>query len=93
MCILSGTPDFTPFGEFMISPIHYIYTIYLLNLSGLGQCVWLNDSGQFAWISLTALSCLLRDKSFSISIDILPNCVFLASGNDIGPVLIDVCLK
>ena len=21
----SGTPDFTPFGEFMISPIHYIY--------------------------------------------------------------------
>ena len=27
---LSGTPDFTPFGEFMISPIHYtcIYIIY-----------------------------------------------------------------
>ena len=23
---LSGTPDFTRFGEFMISPIHYIYT-------------------------------------------------------------------
>ena len=22
---LSGTPDFTPFGEFMISPIHYIH--------------------------------------------------------------------
>ena len=22
---LSGAPDFTPFGEFMISPIHYIY--------------------------------------------------------------------
>ena len=25
MLTLSGTPDFTPFGEFMISPIHYIY--------------------------------------------------------------------
>ena len=25
---LSGTLDFTPFGEFMISPIHYIYIIY-----------------------------------------------------------------
>ena len=22
---LFGTPDFTPFGEFMISPIHYIH--------------------------------------------------------------------
>ena len=24
----SGTPDFTPFAEFMISPIHYICIIY-----------------------------------------------------------------
>ena len=23
MVTLSSTPDFTPFGEFMISPIHY----------------------------------------------------------------------
>ena len=23
MLTLSGTPDFTPFGEFMMSPIHY----------------------------------------------------------------------
>ena len=29
MRTLSGTPDFTPFGEFMNSPSHYIYiTIY-----------------------------------------------------------------
>ena len=27
MLTLSGTHDFTPFGEFMISPIHYMYTI------------------------------------------------------------------
>ena len=25
MLTLSGTPDLTPFGEFMISPIHYIH--------------------------------------------------------------------
>ena len=25
MLTLSGTHDFTPFWEFMISPIHYIY--------------------------------------------------------------------
>ena len=25
MLTLSGTPDFSPFGEFMISPIHHIY--------------------------------------------------------------------
>ena len=28
MLTLSGTHDFTPFGEFMISPILYIYIIY-----------------------------------------------------------------
>ena len=49
---LSGTPDLIPFGEFMISPIHYI----LLNLSVLGLFLRINDSGLFAWISLTALS-------------------------------------
>ena len=25
MFTLSGTPDFIPFGKFMISPIHFIY--------------------------------------------------------------------
>ena len=24
----SGTPDFTPFGDFMISPMNYVYIIY-----------------------------------------------------------------
>ena len=42
-----GTPDFTSFGEFMISSIHYI----LLNLSVLGLCLRMN-----ARITLTALS-------------------------------------
>ena len=27
MFTLSGTPDFTPHEEFMILPIHYIYTL------------------------------------------------------------------
>ena len=51
MLILSGTLDFTPFGELMISPIHYIHYI-LLNLSVLGLCLRINGSGLFAWISL-----------------------------------------
>ena len=33
----SGTHDFTPFGEFMMSPIHYIHYI-LLKLSVLELC-------------------------------------------------------
>ena len=40
MLTLSGTHDFTPFVEFMILPIR----------------LRMNDSGLFAWISLTALS-------------------------------------
>ena len=28
MFTLSGTPDFTPFGEFKISPIHDIYVVF-----------------------------------------------------------------
>ena len=51
-----GTPDFTPFGEFMISPIRYFSLYILLNLSVLGLCLQIKDSGLFAWISLTALS-------------------------------------
>ena len=54
---LSGTPVFTPFGELMISPIHYIYIHYILhNLSVLVLYLRINDSGLFACISLTALS-------------------------------------
>ena len=51
---LSATSDFTPFAEFIISPIHYIYT--LLNLSVLALCLRINDSGLFVCIRLTALS-------------------------------------
>ena len=50
---ISGTPDFTPFGEFMISPIRYIYIIYLAVLGLLGLRI--TDSGLLAWISLLGL--------------------------------------
>ena len=52
-----------PFGE-----LYYI----LLNLSVLGLCLWINDSGLFVWISLTALSrtyfirCISNSKRFAI---------------------------
>ena len=54
----SGTPDFTPFGEFMIVLISLYIDLHcvLLNLSALGLCLRINDSGLFAWISLAALS-------------------------------------
>ena len=45
MFILSRTPDYTPFVEFMIH-----------KLSVMGLCFRINDSGLFAWVSLTALS-------------------------------------
>ena len=48
---LSGTPDLTYFGEFMTSPIHYIYFTECVNLE-----TTFMDSGLFAWISLRALS-------------------------------------
>ena len=32
MLTLSGTHDFTPLGEFMISPIHYIYITEFVSL-------------------------------------------------------------
>ena len=54
----------------MISPIyrHYI----LLNLSVLGLCLRINDSGLFAWISLTALSrtyfiIIATERQFTVS--------------------------
>ena len=62
MLTLSGTHDFTPFGEFMISPIHYNIHYIILNLSALGLCLRINNSGLFAWISPTALS-----RTFSIN--------------------------
>ena len=64
-CSRSGTPDFTPFGEFMILLIRYIciivpdftHSLYMhyisLNLSVLGPRLWINF---FAWICLAALS-------------------------------------
>ena len=56
MLTLSGTPDFTPFGEFMISSIHY-RTLYITEfVSFRTMCLRINDSDLFAWISLTALS-------------------------------------
>ena len=48
MLTLSGAPDCTLFGEFMIPPIHYIYITNCV----LGQCLRINYSGLFAWISL-----------------------------------------
>ena len=52
------------FSEHLISSLwgvhdvtHSLYTHYiLLNLSVLGLCLRINDSGLFAWISLTVLS-------------------------------------
>ena len=45
-CSLSGTPDFTPFGEFMILPTHYIYTIYY----------WICQFYDYVYGLMTALS-------------------------------------
>ena len=42
MLTIFVTHDFTPFGEFMISHIHYIH-ISLQNLSVLGLCLSIND--------------------------------------------------
>ena len=47
MLSLSGTTNFT----------HSLYIQYiLLNLSGLGPCLQINNYGLFAWISLAVLS-------------------------------------
>ena len=53
---LSGTSDFTHFGELMFSPIHLFIISTSQNLSVLRLRLWIKDSGLFAWISLTALS-------------------------------------
>ena len=51
---LSGTHAFTLFGEFMISPIHYIYTLHITEFVSFRTMF--TDYGLFAWISQTALS-------------------------------------
>ena len=57
MLTLSGTHDFIPFVGGVHDFTHSLYVHYiLLNLSVLGLCLRINDSGLFAWISQTALS-------------------------------------
>ena len=60
MLTLSGTPDFTTFGELMISSIRYMYIIYIT------ECVSLRAihglmTGLFARISL---DCFVSDLLF-----------------------------
>ena len=57
MLTLCGTADFTPLGEFMISPIHYIYIIYY-RICQFYVYVYRLMTGLFAWISL--MLCLRR---------------------------------
>ena len=56
MLTLSGTPDCTPFGEFMILPIHYIYIHYIICQSK--DYVYGLMTGLFTWISL---DCFVSD--------------------------------
>ena len=53
---LSGTLDFTTFGEFMISPIHFIIYMYILRNLSVLRLFLINDYGFFAWMILTSLS-------------------------------------
>ena len=62
MLTLSETPDFTPFGEFMISPIHYNY-IHNIICQSKDYVYEINDSGLFAWISL---DCFVVDLFYLI---------------------------
>ena len=56
MPIISGTLAFNPFGEFMISPIHYIYYIICQYWDNVYGSLRINDSVLFAWTSFTAMS-------------------------------------
>ena len=60
-----GTPDFTPFGEFMISPIHY-YIHYIICQSK--DYVYGLMTGLFAWISL---NCFVIDLFNELLVSIL----------------------
>ena len=53
MFTLSKTTNFTPFGEFIISPIHYIIHYIVCQSQDYVNVLM---TGLFAWISLTALS-------------------------------------
>ena len=53
MLTLSGTTDFIPFGEFMISPIR-LYIHFCQSWDN----VYVLLTGLFVWISLTALSAI-----------------------------------
>ena len=55
MLSLSGTHEFTPFTEFMISPIRF-YTLH--NLSVLGLCLRINYSG-LVWLLCLGLILLI----------------------------------
>ena len=74
MLTLSGTHDLTPFGDFTHSP--YIYGggggagHSLLHMPVLGPFVLMNDSGMFAWISLTAMS-WKRQYSYQLQLGII----------------------
>ena len=52
----SGTPDFTPFGEFVILLIRYTCTLCITEFVSLRTKVNGLMNGWFAWISLAALS-------------------------------------
>ena len=76
---LSGTPDFTPFGEFMMSPIHYIYITEFVSFR---TCLRIND-----WFVCLDLSdCFVSDLLYLPihCIYILPNLSVLG--------LMSVCL-
>ena len=53
MLTVFGTPDFTPFGEFMISPIDY-YIHYII--CQFWDYVYGLMTGLFSWICPTAFS-------------------------------------
>ena len=51
----SMTPDSTPFGERMVSPIHCIYTLPNFSILNRTICLWINDIGVCVWMNLTGL--------------------------------------
>ena len=84
MLTISGTPDFTPFGEFMILLIRYTYTLCITELVSLRTiCLLINDSSLFAWISLTALS---RDLFYKVGIGVN---ISLNHSNNLWEVVLD----
>ena len=65
MLTLSGTPAFTPFGEFMISSIHYRYTLQSWSVSGL--CIYgVGQSQDYVYTELISLRTMYI-QSWSVS--------------------------